>query len=114
MFTMAIGESKDLLLTVTDANGNPHPLEDMRLYMTMRRRDTIINKASTLGGGSDLEIEITGAGEAVVHLEHTDTMLLAPQVLMGEVWMVHPDGDYIRGAVFELELLSSLILDFPE
>jgi hypothetical protein len=97
------GQSKEVELKITkkdkDVDGNdievPLPLDGCTIYFsvvkTLNDNKILISKSSV-----DVDqISITmpySDGKAVIYIEHTDTLYLAPGKYFFDVWVKKPDG----------------------
>lgn len=109
------GETKEFVLSIVDANGDPLVLADKRIYFTSRLGDVVVHaKRTANAGGSTDEIEVLGDGSATLKFAQGDTASMDPCKLDCDVWVVKDDeSEYTRVLAFRLRVVQAQTRSFP-
>lgn len=94
------GETKTLVVTVTDQDGRAAKLDDLILTLTARKNITDAEATFVKDNGANGGIEVTdaGAGKAVVTLSSSDTDQ-APGTYKYDLWTEAPGSPPVRKPV---------------
>jgi len=98
--TMFIRDNRDLLVTVSDDDGDPKDLTGAKIWFTVKEKLTDsdanakIQKRNTAAGGGPTEIEVTNptGGQCEVHLVPADTEDLDPATYHYDIQVLLADG----------------------
>lgn len=101
------GQTKTVALRVKTGEGRPVPLQDVTLYMSVRKvagSSVLISKVS----GNGIHVTDSAKGEAVITLNTTDTSQLETGTYRYDIWIEFPAAEDIPMARYPIVQYAEL------